>query len=769
MRDKDKTKDQLVSELVTLRQRVSELEASVIGSGPGGEVPGQDEGWYRRIIDAAYEGVWVIDTEGKTEYANQRMAEMLGCTTEEMLGRSAFEFVYTDCRAESERSLERRKRGIGELLEARLRRKDGSELWVLSSTSPIQDERGETIGVLGMITDITERKRAEEKIRFQAQLLDAVGQAVIAIDVESNIIYWNHFAKTLYGWSAEEVMGCHLGEILVSEDQRERAAEIVTDLRAGKSWSGEFVVQRRDGASFSVMITNTPVRDEQGDMMGIIGVSMDITERKRAEEELERRMQTLREQAQLLNLAHDAIMCRDMNDTITFWNHGAEEAYGWSREEALGESLHSLLKTRFPKPLEEIQAELLREGRWEGELVHTKRDGTQAVAASRWALKRDDHGQPLAILEINTDITEHEQLKLREHETRHQLQAALKALQESEARFKRLTEVNIIGVVAADFSGNIIEANEAFLQILGYTHEDLLWGDLHWDEITPPEYLHLDERAMEQLERSGVCTPYEKECVRKDGSRVPVLVGAVLLGESQSSAIGFVLDLTERRLDGEALPEVQRVERRQVGREEAREDLVAALRAMRDGHGGDLGPDEDLGKRLLSKELDDLRLADERLRDIVSNLHVKHLDRGRPFIRAAQSLAQDRTFLQEVEFLVELNRKIAPGREIQLTVDDGFPSELPALTRLELLSILKEALVNARRHSEARCVRVTLGGEEDSYRAEITDDGQGFKTEAHQEGMGIPGMREAARALGGELEVESEPDRGTRVRIRASV
>jgi signal transduction histidine kinase len=171
----------------------------------------------------------------------------------------------------------------------------------------------------------------------------------------------------------------------------------------------------------------------------------------------------------------------------------------------------------------------------------------------------------------------------------------------------------------------------------------------------------------------------------------------------------------------------------------------------------------------LSKELDDLRLADERLRDVVSNLHVKHLDRGRPFIRAAQSLAQDRTFLQEVEFLVELNRKIAPGREIRLTVDDGFPSELPALTRLELLSILKEALVNARRHSEARCVRVTLGGEEDSYRAEITDDGQGFKTEAHQEGMGIPGMREAARALGGELEVESEPGRGTRVRIQASV
>jgi PAS domain S-box-containing protein len=428
------------------------------------------------------------------------------------------------------------------------------------------------------------------------------------------------------------------------------------------------------------------------------------------------------------------------------------------------------LKTRFPKPPEEIEAELLREGRWEGELVHTKRDGTQVVVASRWALKQEDHGQPLVILEIHNDITEHKQLELREHEARHQLHTALQALQESEARFKRLTAANNIGVVAADFSGNITEANEVFLQMVGYTHKDLLWGDLHWDEITPPEYHPLDERAMEECKRSGVCTPYEKEYIRKDGSRVPVLVGIVLPGESQNSGTIFVLDLTEHGRDGKAPPEVLEDGRRQVGYdlhyEEAWEDLVAALQSMQDGQ-EDLELDGDLGQRLLGKELDDLRLADKRLRDVVSDLHVKHLDRGRPFIRAAQSLAQDRTFLQEVEFLVELNHQIPPGCKIQLTVEDGFPPELPALTRLELLSILKEALVNARRHSDARCIRVTLGGEGDGYWAEVTDDGQGFKAEVHQEGMGMTGMRESARALGGELEVESETGRGTRVRVQA--
>jgi signal transduction histidine kinase len=298
--------------------------------------------------------------------------------------------------------------------------------------------------------------------------------------------------------------------------------------------------------------------------------------------------------------------------------------------------------------------------------------------------------------------------------------------------------------------------------MVGYTQEDLLWGDLHVDEITSPEYRPLDERAVEQLERSGVCVPYEKEYVRKDGIRIPVLVGAVLSGEGQESAIVLILDLTRQGRYGETSPGGQESEY-----EKAREDLVAALQEMQDGQMelADVGPDADLNQRLLSKELNELRLADRRLRGVVSDLHTKHLDRGRPFIRDSQSLAQDRTFLQEVEFLVELNRQIASGREIQLTVEDGFPSELPALTRLELVGILKEALTNARRHSEARCIRVTLGCEGDRYWVEVTDYGQGFERKVHQEGMGMPGMREGARALGGELEVECEPGRGTRVRV----
>src|SRR5205807_3980760 len=126
----------------------------------------------------------------------------------------------------------------------------------------------------------------------------------------------------------------------------------------------------------------------------------------RARKDQKRAEEALRERAQLLDLTHDTIFVRDMNDVITFWNRGAEELYGWSSEEAVGRVTHELTKTTFPAPLKEINAELLKTGRWEGGLVHTRRDGTLVTVASRWALQRDDSGNPLAILETNNDITE---------------------------------------------------------------------------------------------------------------------------------------------------------------------------------------------------------------------------------------------------------------------------------------------------------------------------------------------------------------------------
>jgi PAS domain S-box-containing protein len=127
---------------------------------------------------------------------------------------------------------------------------------------------------------------------------------------------------------------------------------------------------------------------------------------RQSRDELQREVVIRTQQANLLNLTHDTIFVRDMSDIISYWNRGAEELYGWSAEEAIGKRSHKLMQTGFPKPIEEIRAELLRTGRWEGELRKSKADGSRVVVASRWSLRQDEQGRPVAILETNNDITE---------------------------------------------------------------------------------------------------------------------------------------------------------------------------------------------------------------------------------------------------------------------------------------------------------------------------------------------------------------------------
>ncbi|TCU64033.1 PAS domain S-box-containing protein [Bradyrhizobium sp. R2.2-H] len=134
-------------------------------------------------------------------------------------------------------------------------------------------------------------------------------------------------------------------------------------------------------------------------------------------------------------------------------------------------------------------------------------------------------------------------------------------LADREAKIRRLVDANIIGILIADREGRIIEANDAFLRIVGYDREDLVWGQLHRTGLTPPEWREIDKRAWEELNSTGRLQPFEQDYVRKDGSRVPVLIGAALFKEGGDQGLAFVLDLTERKRVEEALSQAQRLSR----------------------------------------------------------------------------------------------------------------------------------------------------------------------------------------------------------------
>jgi PAS domain S-box-containing protein len=164
--------------------------------------------------------------------------------------------------------------------------------------------------------------------------------------------------------------------------------------------------------------------------------------RRRVEQQLLESRDTLQreivertQQASLLNLTHDTIFVRDMNDIITYWNRGAAELYGWTEDQAVGKHSHQLLQTDYPLPMDEVREELLRTGRWEGELRKTKADGSKVFVASRWSLRQDDQGHPVAILETNNDISDR---KHREEEIRKLNQELEKRTTDLEASNKEL-------------------------------------------------------------------------------------------------------------------------------------------------------------------------------------------------------------------------------------------------------------------------------------------------------------------------------------------
>jgi len=354
----------------------------------------------RRLLEASLDPLVTIGPDGKITDVNEATEAATGCPRAELFGKD-FADYFTNPQAAREGYERVFREGFVRDYPLEIRHRDGRVTPVVYNASVYRDEAGQVIGVFAAARDITARKRAEEALRrasaYNRRLLEASLDPLVTIGTEGKITDVNEATEAATGYPRAELIGKDFADYFTEPEEAREGYRRV--FREGLVRDYPLEIRHRDGRVTPVVYNASVYRDEAGQVIGVFAAARDITAQKRAEAEL-------RQMSRLIDLAPDAIFIRGRDGTIRSWNRGAEQMYGWSREEALGHISHDFLATRFPVSLQELEDRLARDGSWEGELIHSRRDGARIVVASRHVLDREERGEATDVLEMNRDITE---------------------------------------------------------------------------------------------------------------------------------------------------------------------------------------------------------------------------------------------------------------------------------------------------------------------------------------------------------------------------
>jgi PAS domain S-box-containing protein len=369
----------------------------------------ESEKKYRRLIESIQEGIWAIDQAGRTTFVNPSMAEMLGYRVEEMLGKHLFDFIDESKKALARERLQRRRQGIREKVEFEFRRKDGRPVLVSLQTAPLLDDAGKYAGAFAAMQDITEQKRAEELMKYQAGLIDSVSDSIYSTDANLKIRSWNRAAEIMYGWKAEEAVGKEVHELLGIEFPSGNSKEqVLRELFAEGAWRGELIHRTKDGTRIPVLTSRSVLKSSAGEVTGIVATARDISGRKRAEEALRETRDYLEN---LIDYANAPIIVWNPRFEITRFNHAFERLTGLEAGQALGRKLDIL----FPEESREESLAHIHNAmagqRWEAvEIPILHRDGSVRVVLWNSAtLYTPDGSQAVATIAQGQDITERNQ------------------------------------------------------------------------------------------------------------------------------------------------------------------------------------------------------------------------------------------------------------------------------------------------------------------------------------------------------------------------
>ncbi|MDA7977868.1 MAG: PAS domain S-box protein [Pirellulales bacterium] len=524
------------------------------------------------IMDNTASVISLKNEEFRYLMINRRYEQLLGVENSDVIGKTDFD-IWPRELAEAFQANDRKVLETGRILEFEeiVTHDDGPHTY-LSVKFPLRNAQGDTYAVAGISTDITGRKQAELALQESEDrrnlAMEAAKIGTWTWSIEEDSLLCDQRLHKIFGWESSEFQGAIEGFFQrVHPDDRAAVRSAIRDATENnKDYDVDFRILRGDPKTQSGEIRNivsraAVVRDADGKPIRMTGVCLDVTERERAEQALHETQMRMR---RVVESAHDAFIAINAEGNVIEWNREAERTFGWKAAEAVGQPLYELI---VPEPRRAAAASGINsyleggEGaflnrRFETEAL--RRDGT--LFPVEMTITPLPFGETYVFSAFLHDITSRRQ--------------AEEALRKSDARFRRLVESNIVGITVDHFDGRIVEANDAFLQMTGYTRADLKQGKLNWEEMTPGPYQESTRAAIETLRSTGVCTVREKDYFRKDGTRVPALVGVTMLEESGDECICVAVDITERR---RALADLQAAKEQADAANEAKSRFLANM------------------------------------------------------------------------------------------------------------------------------------------------------------------------------------------------
>ncbi|GHO47018.1 PAS domain S-box protein [Ktedonospora formicarum] len=638
--------------------------------------------------------------------------------------------------------------------ECHIRRYDGTYCLVDLRAIPVRESDGSILEVIVCGTDITGQEQRGQMSEAGVQLaLKASGVGMWDWDLITNQINCTDQGKAILGVSPDLPLNYKGFLETLSPEDREPVDQFLADvINERAEYQIEYRIRWPDGSIHWISDRGQVITDAQGYPVHVLGAVINITELKQAEEQV----------TTILESITDHFWSVDPEWRFTYMNQKAEELTGSSREMVQGKILWDVTPDLLGTPFEHYyRAAMVMKQTMHFEALHP--------TSQRWV---EVHVYPTqnGLSIYMQDITERKRGE--------------EALRESEMRFRGLVESNIIGIIVSDLTGTIYEANDAFLSLLGYTHEDLKAGRMNWITMTVPEDRALSIQTVEEMLATNRFRPFEKDYITKDGKRVPVLIGGTLFRQEGASPllIAFVLDLTARK-------EIERQKDLMLGM--TSHELKTPLAALK----GTFQLLQRRAKRLgtqidnLSPEMraffDDLmeRLAASvQLVDVQTHLINDLLDVSRISANTLEISLEHCELTSIVRETVENVRMVAPEHKLQLDLPEHTTVMVHA-DRARIGQVVTNYLTNAIRYSSAdQPIHIGLTIQKGMARVWVRDQGPGITKEAQKElwqrfyqVKGVPAQNGSGKGLGlglyicrtlidqhhGEVGVESIPGKGS--------